>query len=178
MNGQVLALVALGSNLGDRLGHVQAGLKGLEALEDTEVVAISGLYETAPVGGPDGQGAYLNAVAMIRTGLSAEQVLAGLHSIEQSQHRERRVHWGARTLDLDLLVHGEFVSSGEKLTVPHPRMQDRRFVMVPVCDVAPELVHPVLERSMSELLDDLVPEPGDLTLVAQNWRDLETVDAG
>jgi 2-amino-4-hydroxy-6-hydroxymethyldihydropteridine diphosphokinase len=79
------------------------------------------------------------------------------------------VHWGPRTLDLDLLVHGDLVSDAATLEVPHPRMHERRFVMVPVCDIAPDLVHPRLGRTMSDLLADLPVEPGDLTVVSTDW---------
>jgi 2-amino-4-hydroxy-6-hydroxymethyldihydropteridine diphosphokinase len=132
-------------------------------------VAVSPLYETAPVGGPDDQGPYLNAALAADTTLGAAELLALLHRIEAGRERQRLVHWGPRTLDLDLLVHGELVTgttvgTGDRtLEVPHPRMHERRFVMVPVCDIAPELMHPRLGRTMRDLLADLPVEPGDLT---------------
>jgi len=160
-------LIALGSNLGDRFENLRAGIAGIRDTAGIDVVALSPLYETAPVGGPDDQGPYLNAALVADTTLDAAEVLALLHRIEAGRERERAVHWGPRTLDLDLLVHGDLVADTTELMVPHPRMHERRFVMVPVCDIAPDLVHPGLGRTMRELLADLPVEPGDLTELTQ-----------
>ena len=175
-------LIAVGSNLGDRLDNVRAGVAGIRRAPGIEVVAVSPLYETAPVGGPENQGPYLNAALAADTTLDAADVLALLHRIEAGRERQRVEHWGPRTLDLDLLVHGTLVTDSEtagELQVPHPRMHDRRFVMVPVCDVAPDLVHPRLGRTMRDLLADLPVEPGDLTELTDltdplaHWYDRE-----
>jgi len=162
-------LIALGSNLGDRLAHLRAGLAGIRDSDGIEIVAVAPLYETAPVGGPENQGPYLNTALLAETSLDADELLALLHRLEASRERQRVVHWGPRTLDLDLLVHGDLVSDVATLEVPHPRMHQRRFVMVPVCDVAPDLVHPRLGRTMSDLLADLPVEPGDLTVFSTHW---------
>jgi 2-amino-4-hydroxy-6-hydroxymethyldihydropteridine diphosphokinase len=156
-------LIALGSNLGDRLENLRAGVAEIEGADGIDIVAVSPLYETAPVGGPDDQGPYLNAALLADTTLDAATLLALLHRIEAGRERRRTVHWGPRTLDLDLLVHGDLVSDTPTLEVPHPRMHERRFVMVPVCDIAPDVVHPRLGRTMRDLLADLPVEPGDLT---------------
>lgn len=156
-------LIALGSNLGDRLENVRAGVAEIRRAAGIEIVAVSPLYETAPVGGPDDQGPYLNAALAVDTTLGAAELLALLHRIEAGRERQRVVHWGPRTLDLDLLVHGDLVTESTALQVPHPRMHERRFVMVPVCDIAPDLVHPRLARTMRDLLADLPIEPDDLT---------------
>lgn len=166
----VTCLIALGSNLGDRLANLRAGVDGLRNTDSVEIVAVSRLYETAPVGGPDDQGAYLNAALRAETTFAAPDLLALLHRIESGRERERTVHWGPRTLDLDLLVHGDLVSDDSSLQVPHPRQHERRFVMVPVCDVAPELVHPRLGRTMADLLVDLPVEPGDLWAIDDDWH--------
>lgn len=163
------ALIAIGSNLGDRLENLRAGIEGLRSTPGVEVVAISGLYETAPVGGPDRQGAFYNAATRVETRLDAADLLARLHEIEADRERERVVRWGPRTLDLDLLIHGELVSDDPQLEVPHPRMHERRFVLVPVCDIAPDLVHPQFDSSMRELLQAAPAEPGDLALAADDW---------
>jgi 2-amino-4-hydroxy-6-hydroxymethyldihydropteridine diphosphokinase len=163
-------LVALGSNLGDRLENLRAGVTGIDDASGIDVVAVSALYETAPVGGPDGQGPFLNAALAADTTLDAADLLALLHRIEGERERRRNVHWGPRTLDLDLLVYGDLVTDAAALHVPHPRMHERRFVMVPVCDVAPELVHPRLGRTMSDLLARLPVEPGDLTRLTEPWH--------
>ncbi len=168
-------LIALGSNLdsdlGDRLDNLRAGVAGIDAAEGIEVVTVSPLYETAPVGGPEHQGPYLNAALAADTTLDAADVLALLHRIEADRERRRIVHWGPRTLDLDLLVHGTVVSGIDTLELPHPRMHERRFVMVPVCDIAPDLVHPRLGRPMRDLLADVPVEPGDLTRIDDTWYD-------
>lgn len=165
-------LVALGSNLGDRLENLRAGVDGLAAIDGVEIVAVSKLYETAPVGGPDDQGAYYNAALQARTTLGAADLLAELHRIEALRERERIVHWGPRTLDLDLLVHADLVSRDPALQVPHPRLHERRFVLVPVCDVAPDLLHPRLDRTMAELLAAVPVEPGDLWAIDDAWHEL------
>ena len=100
----------------------------------------------------------------------AADILADLHRIEADRNRVRRIRWGPRTLDLDLLVHGNTIIDTAELYVPHPRQHERRFVLVPVCDVAPDVIHPVLNRRMSDLLADLDVIDGDLTAVAQQWH--------
>ncbi|HSP30064.1 MAG TPA: 2-amino-4-hydroxy-6-hydroxymethyldihydropteridine diphosphokinase [Ilumatobacteraceae bacterium] len=173
-------LIALGSNLGDRMENLRAGVAGIGDTPGIDIVAVSPLYETAPVGGPDDQGPYLNAALAADTTLGASDLLALLHRIEAGRERQRVVHWGPRTLDLDLLVHGDLVCDAETdidtrigtrtLQVPHPRMHERRFVMAPVCDIAPDLVHPRLGRTMRDLLADLPVEPGDLTQLTDTWH--------
>lgn len=163
-------LIAIGSNLGDRLENLRAGIGELASMDRFDIDAVSTLYETAPVGGPDEQGPYLNGALTATTTLGAAELLAHLHRIEASRERQRTVHWGPRTLDLDLLIHGDLVSDDPALEVPHPRQHQRRFVLVPVCDVAPDLVHPVLGRTMRDLLADLPVEPGDLTAIDDNWH--------
>lgn len=162
-------LIALGSNLGERLENVRAGVRGIAAIGGVEVVSVSKLYETAPVGGPDDQGAYYNAAVRAETTLGAAELLRELHRIEAGRERERVIRWGPRTLDLDVLVHGDLVSDDPALQVPHPRQHERRFVLVPVCDVAPELVHPRLGRTMAELLAELPVEAGDLWAIDDDW---------
>jgi 2-amino-4-hydroxy-6-hydroxymethyldihydropteridine diphosphokinase len=166
------ALVAIGTNLGDRHANVAWALRGLQAVPRTRLTGRSALYETAPVGGPDNQGPFLNAVVSIETKLSAAELLAALHAIERTCGREREVRWAARTLDLDLLAFGETVSDDPALLLPHPRMHERRFVMVPVCDLAPAMRHPQLGLSMAELLARLPVEPGDLVMIAAAWGEL------
>ena len=134
----VIAYVALGSNLGDRRGHLEAAFAALDRLPGTRLLARSGLYETAPVG-PPGQQDYLNAAAELSTSLEPLELLEALLSIEQARGRVRRERWGPRTLDLDLLLHGEHRISGPRLTLPHPAMLDRAFVLAPLCDLAPGL---------------------------------------
>lgn len=127
--------VALGSNLGDRTAHLRRAVDQLPDVAD-----VSTVYETAPVGGPDGQGPYLNAVVALLTTLSGSALLDEARRIEALAGRVRTVANGPRTLDVDILfIEGEQIDTAE-LTVPHPRMWQRRFVVAPLADVAPDLV--------------------------------------
>jgi 2-amino-4-hydroxy-6-hydroxymethyldihydropteridine diphosphokinase len=131
----VRAFLALGSNLGDRLGHLREAVAGLP-----DVVAVSPVYETDPVGGPGGQDAYLNAVVELATDLSPRQLLELGQRLEQAAQRVRTERWGPRTLDVDVLLVGDLVVDEPDLQVPHPRMWNRDFVLVPLRDLAPDLV--------------------------------------
>jgi 2-amino-4-hydroxy-6-hydroxymethyldihydropteridine diphosphokinase len=135
----VTAYVALGSNLGDRAAHLAAALAALADLPGTHLLSVSATYETAPVG-PAGQQNYFNAVAALATSLAPLALLDHLLAIEQAQGRVRRERWGPRTLDLDLLIHGSTALDDPRLTLPHPRMLERAFVLVPLADVAPNLI--------------------------------------
>lgn len=134
----VTAYVGLGANLGDAAQAVQHGIEALRALPHTRLVRRSPLYRTAPVGasGPD----YVNAVAELETRLGAPELLAQLQAIESRAGRERPYRNAPRTLDLDLLLYGAACIASERLTVPHPRMIERAFVLVPLADIAPALV--------------------------------------
>jgi 2-amino-4-hydroxy-6-hydroxymethyldihydropteridine diphosphokinase len=136
--GSVTAYVALGANLGDARGAVQAALQALAGLPETLLTAASPLYRSAPVdaGGPD----YVNAVAALQTRLAAPDLLDQLHAIEQAAGRQRPWHNAPRTLDLDLLLYGAAHVQSTRLTVPHPRMRERAFVLKPLADIAPGLV--------------------------------------
>ena len=131
------AFVALGSNLGDRRAHLDHALGRLASLGS--VAGGSPLYETEPVGGPAGQDHYLNAVIALDTELGPERLLAELLTIERERGRERSVRWEARTLDCDLLLHGDRSVSTDHLHIPHPEMRNRPFVLAPLTDLAPEL---------------------------------------
>lgn len=121
--------------MGDRRGYLKAAL---EVLPD--VVAVSQLYETDPMGGPPGQGAYLNCVVELRTRRTPRELLALAQAAEAAARRVRTARWGPRTLDVDVLLVGEEVIDDPDLTIPHPRMWERGFVLVPLADLAPELV--------------------------------------
>lgn len=128
------AIVALGSNLGNREAHLRFAIERL----GESIVAQSQVFETDPVGGPDDQGAYLNMAVVLETELDPYALLRWLHRIEADAGRERIVHWGPRTLDLDLLFFDDVVITGGNLAVPHPRYAERRFVLAPLSEVAPE----------------------------------------
>ena len=140
--------VALGSNLGDRRAYLESGLAALAAVSGVMVEAVSSVYETAPVGYLD-QPLFFNAVTALRTALSPEELLQALRRIENAHCRQRLVHWGPRTLDLDLLLHGSRVLRTSELELPHPRMLERCFVLAPLCELAPELCHPCTGRPFS-----------------------------
>jgi 2-amino-4-hydroxy-6-hydroxymethyldihydropteridine diphosphokinase len=132
------AYVALGSNLQDPARQVRSGLEALARLPDTRLVTRSSLYRTAPVGKPD-QPDFINAVARLDTGLQPDVLLQRLLDIERQHARVRGERNGPRTLDLDLLLHGECRMESPGLTVPHPRMHERAFVLAPLAEIAPEL---------------------------------------
>jgi 3-oxoacyl-[acyl-carrier protein] reductase len=150
----VRALVALGSNLGDRARTLDSALDALGQAPGVRVVRVSSYHETLPVGGPPGQPNYLNAVVELETDLSPEALLALLQQIEQAHGRERPMPNAARTLDLDLLLYGDLVRIAPDPIIPHPRMHLREFVLAPLAEIAPEVVHPVLHRSIRELYAD------------------------
>jgi len=146
------AYVGLGSNLGDRAGYMLLAVRGmLDA--GLDVIRLSSIYETEPVE-YENQPAFLNMVAELRgsTLPSPDQTLTRLLRIEYALGRKREVHMGPRTIDLDLLIYKDQQLEAEFLTVPHPRLHSRRFVLVPLNELVPNLVHPVLEKSISELL--------------------------
>jgi 2-amino-4-hydroxy-6-hydroxymethyldihydropteridine diphosphokinase len=131
------AYLGIGSNLGDRASHLQGAVDALVAADGLDVVAVSPVYETVPVGGPP-QPDYLNAVVAVDTTLTARALLELAHHIEAAADRVRTVRWGPRTLDVDLLLVGDEQIDEPDLVVPHPRMTERAFVVVPLADLAPE----------------------------------------
>lgn len=139
----VRAAIGLGSNVGDRASHLNAAVDALRTLPFTRLVAVSSVHETEPVG-PVAQSHYLNAAAVIETSLAPLELLAAMHAIEASRgrRRESEQRWGPRTLDLDLLLYGEERVEAGGLTVPHPRMHERAFVLEPLREIAAAWVVP------------------------------------
>ena len=131
------AIIALGSNLGDRVAYLRYGIEHLTH-EGTRVLTASQVFETDPVGGPDNQGPYLNMAALIETDLDPYALLRRLLQIEAEADRVRIVRWGPRTLDLDLLFYDDATIESAELVVPHPRYAERRFVLEPLSEIAPE----------------------------------------
>jgi 2-amino-4-hydroxy-6-hydroxymethyldihydropteridine diphosphokinase len=132
----VRAVLSVGANLGDRLGTLQGCVQAISRLPDTDVLAVSPVYETAPVGGPP-QPDYLNAVLLIRTGLPPRDLLAALHGVEADFGRVRSERFGPRTLDVDIIDYDGLVSDDPELTLPHPRAHERTFVLLPWSDLDP-----------------------------------------
>lgn len=149
------AYIALGSNMGDRELNFLRAVAEIGRLPASRVTGLSPFYETSPVGFTE-QPPFYNAVLRLTTGLSPHELLEHLQRIEhESFRRVRSVPDGPRTMDLDILLFGNRVINMPDLTVPHPRMAERRFVLQPLCALAPDLVHPLLGRSMLDLLSAL-----------------------
>jgi len=161
--------LGLGSNISDRLGYIRRALAMLEELPETKLVRVSSIYDTAPVGKTD-QSRFLNAAAEIETDLGLEDLVESLLGVEDRCGRMRREKWGPRTLDLDVLMYGDLVVGSGHVTVPHPRMLERAFVLVPLAEIAAEIEVPGTGATVGEHLatvarDDVVriggpPSPG------------------
>ena len=138
----VRAFLSLGSNLGDRTAHLRRAVDQLRAGSEPAVTAVSRVYETEPVGGPDDQGAFLNLVVelAVPTGADPYRLLEQCHRLEAAAGRVRTVRWGPRTLDADVIWIDGVVVDDADLTVPHPRWRERRFVLAPLAELAPDLV--------------------------------------
>jgi 2-amino-4-hydroxy-6-hydroxymethyldihydropteridine diphosphokinase len=156
MSAPEIAFVGLGANLGDREATIASAVRALRRTEGVEVTAASRLLETRPVG-PVRQGRFLNGVVRLRTVLPPAALLRRCLAIERDHGRDRsrEQRWGPRTLDLDLLLYGQLVIDEPGLTLPHPRMHERAFVLIPLSEIAPQARHPVLGLTAAALRERL-----------------------
>lgn len=143
--------LGLGSNLGDRFANIQEAVNRLSRSSGIAVTRVSAVYETTPVGGPD-QPDYLNAAIALETSLEADRLLDICIETEQKMGRVRGERWSARIIDIDILLFGGSHIKTDSLTVPHPRMLERGFVLVPLADIAPDVVHPLKKLTVNELV--------------------------
>lgn len=153
-NNRMITYISLGSNMGDRARNINEAVAMLDYSENVSVSNLSSLYETEPVGYTD-QGPFLNAAAEVKTTLTPRELLAKCMRIEENLGRVRTVKWGPRTIDLDILLYADWVIDEPDLKVPHPLMHEREFVLMPLAEIAPGVVHPILDKTIKELLDSL-----------------------
>jgi 2-amino-4-hydroxy-6-hydroxymethyldihydropteridine diphosphokinase len=154
-----IAYLSIGSNLGDRLETFRKAFQLLSESPHIKLVSCSSLYETDPIGYED-QDCFLNAVLKVKTDLEPEQLLHACMKIEQDLGRKREIRWGPRTLDLDILLYNHENIETEILSVPHPRMHERAFVIVPLMEVDPDISLPQMHAPLSDLLEQISDKEG------------------
>jgi len=145
------AYLSLGSNLGDRLQHLRKAIKKIEEVNKISIKKVSSVYESEPVGYKN-QRWFLNLVLEIQTSFDPFPLLEHLLAIEDKMGREREEKWGPRNIDIDLLLYDNRIVKSDRLSIPHPQMHQRRFVLIPLAQIAPQLFHPLLKKNVSQLL--------------------------
>ena len=179
MANRSTAYLGLGSNLSDRLAALRSAVKALDDHPDISVDhtrGIASLYETSPVGGPAGQGPYLNSVIRVRTNLAPAGLLDAVLAIERLLGRERNEQWGARIIDVDILLFDDVALTMPDLILPHPALHERRFVLEPLAEIADDLVHPVLGKTVFQLAEAVLRDSaqGLSKIAPANWARTRT----
>jgi 2-amino-4-hydroxy-6-hydroxymethyldihydropteridine diphosphokinase len=155
----VTAYLALGANLGDRRRNIRDAIAAMVKTDGIGVTRVSNLLDNPAVGGPPDAPPFLNAAVKIKTTLGSHALLHRILEIEQQLGRVRREKWEPRLIDIDLLLYGEEIISSQELVIPHPLMHERRFVLQPLAEIAPDAVHPVLQMTIAGLLQNLDRPP-------------------
>ena len=150
--------IGVGSNEGERFGHISRAVQALGAIRGIRVTQMATISETEPVGPP--QGPYLNTVIEIETVLTPQELLSILQEIERTfGRRPSAQRWGPRPIDLDILLYDDRIVREPNLCIPHPRLHERRFVLEPLCQLAPDLIHPILQKTAAALLKHVLTQP-------------------
>lgn len=151
------AFVGVGSNLGDKRGYCLKAIDLLDEMEGITVKQRSSLYRSAPIG-PQNQDWFVNAVIRLQTSLSPQELLAAVHLVEMELERKRERRWGPRTIDLDILFYNDEIIENEALRIPHPEIDQRHFVLLPLAEIAPRFQHPEHRKTILQLLRNLTPK--------------------
>ncbi|MGQ9647020.1 MAG: 2-amino-4-hydroxy-6-hydroxymethyldihydropteridine diphosphokinase [Thermodesulfobacteriota bacterium] len=154
-----IAYIGIGSNLGDKVDQCESAIAEILKVDQNKLLAKSSYFKTKPVGYAD-QGWFINGAIKIETELEPLQLLRNLKRIESQLGRQETVRWGPRTIDLDILFFDDRAIRTDELQIPHPLAQERQFVLVPLAEIDPGLIHPVLRKSIGELLDDIKEDQG------------------
>ncbi len=165
------AYIGLGTNIGDRESNLKDAVSELAAIPEIEIISVSSIYETDPVGYLD-QGNFLNMVICIHTALDAQSLLVACMKIEQDLGRKREIRWGPRTIDLDILLYNQENIVTKNLIVPHPRMLERAFVLIPLVEIDKDIILPNMEKPIREIMDDIPQKEGVRIWKRKNGEDV------
>jgi len=162
------AFVGIGSNIGDRMGNCLKAISMINDVDGCSVIKRSSFYRTEPIGYKD-QNWFVNCIILVETKFSPYELLMQLQEIEKSMGREKGIKWGPRLIDLDIIMYDNLIMDNGKLTIPHPLMHKRRFVLIPMNEIAPSVIHPVLNKTIKEILNSL-SEDGQAVFLVRDKR--------